>query len=54
MQRETDKAIQIRTDEGDMAWIPKSLVDDKSEIWREGDEGELAIPIGIAEEKELV
>lgn len=54
VQKETEKAIQIRTEEGDEAWIPKVLVDDKSEIWKEGDEGELAIPINIAEEKELV
>lgn len=39
--------------DGEEVWIPKSLVDDKSEVWAEGDEGELVIPLTLAEEKGL-
>lgn len=40
--------------EGQEVWIPPALIDEKSEVWKEGDEGELVIPIFLAEEKELV
>lgn len=26
-------------------WVPKSVIDDKSEVWVEGDIGELVIPL---------
>jgi len=40
--------------EGVEVWVPKACIDDKSEAYEEGDEGEIAIPLDMAEEKGLV
>lgn len=40
--------------EGSEVWIPSKLIDDKSEVWRKGDEGDLVISRWFAEIKELV
>ena len=49
----TEKAILCRID-GKDHWIPLSQVDDDSECWEEGHEGELVISQWCAEEKGLV
>lgn len=41
--------------EGSRVWIPKALIDDKSEVWSENeDKGDLIIPKWLAKEKELI
>jgi len=40
--------------DGEEIWIPQSMIDDKSEVYLKGDEGELVIPYDLAEEKGLV
>ena len=50
--RETDAAIQVVI-EGAKHWIPKSQIDDDSEVNEEGDEGQLVITEWIAEQKGL-
>lgn len=34
-------------------WIPISQIDDESEVWKEGDEGELVVSEWIAIQKDL-
>jgi hypothetical protein len=49
----TGGALLVDAD-GEEVWIPQSMIDDKSEVYREGDEGELVIPLDFAEKKGLV
>jgi hypothetical protein len=51
-KKETDKALLVEID-GDEHWIPKSQIDDDSEVYQEGDEGELVVSLWIAEQKGL-
>lgn len=46
-------ALLVEID-GEEIWIPQSVIDDKSEMWVEGDMGELVIPLWFAEKKGLV
>lgn len=50
--RATEKAILVAID-GAEYWIPQKCIDDESEIWKDGDEGELVVSQWIAEEKGL-
>lgn len=38
---------------GEEVWLPIKMIDDKSEVFQKGDEGELVIPLDLAEEKGL-
>jgi SH3-like domain-containing protein len=52
--RETEKAILVRTADGDEAWVPKSqLVAEGTDVDGTGDVGTIAIPRWLAEEKGL-
>ena len=57
-ERESAKACFIYIGDGPKAgqtvWIPKSQIDDDSEVYREGDTGSLVISEWIAEEKGLI
>lgn len=35
-------------------WIPQSQIEDDSEVWKEGDEGDLVVTEWIAEKKDLL
>jgi hypothetical protein len=50
---ETTDAILCVID-GKKHWIPKSQIDDDSEVWKEGDSGDLVISEWIANKKELI
>lgn len=50
---ESDKAILVDI-EGEEFWIPKSEVDDDSEVWSDGDEGDLIISTFIARKRGLI
>ena len=51
--RDSGKALLCKI-EGDVeAWIPKSQIDDDSEVYEEGHEGTLVITLWIAEKKGL-
>lgn len=50
--RETAAAILCAID-GRQHWIPKSQIDEESEVNGEGDEGTLVISRWLAEQKEL-
>lgn len=50
---ETDKAILIWTD-GEAFWIPKSQIDESSEVQGKGDSGTLLIPEWLAKEKGIL
>ncbi len=52
--RETEKAVHIIFDDGSKAWIPKSCVDDDSEVYKEGDEGKLVLPEWFALKEGLI
>lgn len=43
--KETDKAVLFITDIHDEeVWVPKAVIDDSSEVWKEGqEEGDLVI-----------
>jgi hypothetical protein len=51
-KRETDKAL-LCVIEGEEKWIPKSCVHDDSEVFAEGDTGELAVKSWFAEKEGL-
>lgn len=40
--------------DGAQVWIPQSQIDDASEVWEEGQAGELVVSMFIAESKGLV
>lgn len=50
--RATDKALFCEINEEDH-WIPRSQIDDSSEVYEEGHEGELVVSQWIADEKGL-
>ena len=52
--RESDRAVLVRVD-GAEVWIPKSQIDDASEVWslKNAGPGDLVIPLWLAEEKGL-
>lgn len=53
---ETEKAILVKIKDADeeQYWIPKSQIDDESEVYQENDEGKLVISAWIAEQKGLL
>ncbi len=50
VKRATDKALCVVV-EGEEVWIPKSAIHDDSEVWKEGQDGTLVIPLWLAEAK---
>jgi hypothetical protein len=51
--RDTGKAILVRIGDEHEKWIPQSVVSDDSEIWAEGDKGDLVIKAWFAEKEKL-
>lgn len=51
--RATEDAILVNV-ENEEVWIPQSQVHDDSEVWEEGDEGDLVVTRWIAQKKGLV
>jgi hypothetical protein len=51
---ETDRALLVVFENGAEEWIPKSQIRDDSQVNEKGDAGELAIPVWLAEEKNLL
>lgn len=51
--RATASALLVRIDDKEH-WIPQSQIDDDSEIWEAGQEGEIVLSQWIAEQKGLV
>ena len=41
--RETEKAVLFVTKTGDQLWVPKSVVHDDSDVFKNGDEGEFKV-----------
>lgn len=52
--RETAAALLVRFDDGAEEWIPKSHIDDDSEVYKASTEGKLVVTAWIAEQKGLV
>lgn len=50
--RQTDKAILVAID-GKELWVPQSVIDDDSEVWKKGDEGALVVHRWFAVRHEL-
>lgn len=50
---ETDKALLVVLDEEEI-WIPKSQIDDDSEVYKAGTSGKLVITEWLAEQKKLI
>jgi hypothetical protein len=46
--RETEAALLVNIEEEEI-WIPKSQIDDDSEVYKIGTEGTLIIPLWLAE-----
>ena len=40
--RETTRAVLVSID-GDEYWVPKSQIDDDSEVWQDGQQGDLVV-----------
>lgn len=55
IKAETDKAILVYCGDidKDPFWIPKSQVDDRSEIWKAGEIGELMVSEWIMTKRDL-
>jgi hypothetical protein len=51
-KKETPKALLVEI-EGEDFWIPKSVIDDDSEVHSEGDIGTLVVPEWFAEKEGL-
>jgi hypothetical protein len=51
---ETAKAIHVRFEDGKLQWIPKSIIDDDSEVYEKGHEGTLIIPEWFALREGLI
>jgi hypothetical protein len=51
--RATANALLVEID-GDEHWIPQSQIDDDSEVYADGHEGELVISEWLAQQKGLV
>lgn len=50
---ESEKAIKV-TNEDDSFWVPKSVVHDDSEVWKNEDEGKLVVKQWWAEKENRV
>jgi len=50
---ETEVALLCEVD-GEEVWLPKSQVQDESEVWQKGDEGTLVVSEWIAKQKGLL
>lgn len=48
---ETPKAIKVRLDNGDEHWIPKSVIDDDSEVYQSDTDGKLIIKSWFCEQE---
>ncbi len=48
--RDTDKAILVAV-EGEEVWVPRSVVDDTSEVQKKGDKGELTVAEWFAQKQ---
>lgn len=51
--KETDAALLCLV-EGKEVWIPKSVIDDDSEVWEEGQSGDLVVHEWFATKEGLV
>lgn len=49
----TPKAVLVRIGGEIEKWIPQSQIDDDSEVWKEGDTGDLVIKAWFAEKEGL-
>lgn len=50
--KDTGKALLVEIEGMDeQVWIPQSQIDDRSDCWKEGDEGDLVISQWIANKK---
>ena len=47
-------SIKCNFQDSTVAWVPKSLIGDDSEVWGDGDEGTLVIPEWYAIKEGLV
>ena len=54
VRKDSDQAIYVELDSGELHWIPKSLVHDNSEVYEMGTDGVLIIPEWLAVKKEMV
>lgn len=50
---ETDKAILAVFDDGTETWIPKSVIDEDSEVYKMGTDGTLIVQLWFAEKEGL-
>ena len=54
-EKETEKALLISLDElGEEKWIPKSVIHDDSEVYKEGQKGEVVVEGWWAEKEGLI
>ena len=51
---ETDRALLCVFEDGREEWVPKSQIREDSQVTKKGDVGEIAIPVWLAEEKNLL
>lgn len=47
----TDKAVHVVFPDGAERWVPQSVIDDDSEVWKAGGEGVLVVSKWYADRK---
>lgn len=53
VEQETAKALLVKFDDGKTQWIPKSVIDDDSEVYKMGTSGKLIVKEWFAEKEGL-
>lgn len=51
--RETDAALLVELESGETVWIPKSCVHEDSEVWKDGQVGDVVVKRWFAEKNGL-
>jgi hypothetical protein len=51
--RDTDKALLVEFEDGTEKWIPKSVIEEDSEVYKIGTSGTLVVKQWFAEKEEL-
>lgn len=52
-ERETEKALQVKDEDGDLMWVPKSVLGEYSDLQGKGDSGDLMVARWFAIKEEL-
>ena len=49
--QENPKSLRLEDEDGKKFWVPKSVIHDDSEVWKEDDSGKLVVKTWFAEKE---